>query len=43
VPKHTLEDAVRDLCIAFREGKIPNSLTDDRYVNVRTVKKASLV
>src|ERR1051325_4949336 len=38
-PKRTIEDAVRDLCKAFKAGKIPNSLTDDRYVNVRTVKK----
>ena len=22
-PKHTIEDAVRDLCAAFREGKLP--------------------
>ena len=24
-PKRTIEDAVRDLCAAFRAGKIPNS------------------
>ena len=30
VPKHTIEDAVRDLCAAFREGVIPNSMDDDR-------------
>ena len=39
VPTRTIEDAIRDLCRAFREGKLPNSLTDDRYVNVKTVKK----
>ncbi len=37
-PKHTVEDAVRDLVKAFRENKLPNSLTDDRYFNVRTMK-----
>ncbi len=37
-PKRTVEDAVRDLCRAFREGRIPDSLTDDRYFNVRTMK-----
>ena len=38
VPKHTIEDAVRDLCRAFKAGKLPNSLTDERYFNVRTMK-----
>jgi len=42
VPSRTLEDAVRDLCHAFKAGKIPNSLTDDRYFNVRTVKQIHL-
>jgi len=38
-PKHTIEQAVRDLCRAFRDGKIPNSFADDRFYNVRTLKK----
>jgi len=38
-PKHTIEEAVRDLCRAFRDGKIPNSFSDDRFYNVRTLKK----
>lgn len=38
-PKRTIEDAVRDLCRAFREGKLPNSLTDDRYYNVKVLKE----
>jgi len=38
-PKHTIEEAVRDLCRAFRDGKIPNSFGDDRFYNVRTLKK----
>ncbi|MEC9165795.1 MAG: SDR family oxidoreductase, partial [Pseudomonadota bacterium] len=33
-PKRSVEDAVRDLCRAFKDGKIPNSFDDDRYVNV---------
>lgn len=41
-PKRSIEDAVRDLCVAFREGKLPNSLNDDNYVNVKAVKKAGL-
>jgi nucleoside-diphosphate-sugar epimerase len=41
-PKRSIEDAVRDLCHAFRDGRLPNSLDDDRYFNVRTVKSLSL-
>jgi nucleoside-diphosphate-sugar epimerase len=41
-PKRTIEDAVRDLCRAFKEGKFRNSLSDDNYVNVRAVKKLAL-
>lgn len=37
-PKHSVEDAVRDLCKAFREGKLSNSFDDDQYYNVRTMK-----
>lgn len=43
VPKRTVQDAVRDLCRAFRIGKIPNPLTDIRYYNVKTVQAAELV
>jgi nucleoside-diphosphate-sugar epimerase len=42
-PKRTIEDAVRDLCHAFREGKFTDSLTNENYVNVRAVKKRELV
>jgi len=38
-PKYSVEDAIRDLCKAFRDGKLPNSLDDDKYFNVRTMKK----
>ena len=41
-PKRSIEDAVRDLCRAFRQGKLPNSFDDDRYFNVRTVQKLNL-
>lgn len=37
-PKHTIEEAVRDLCRAFRDGRLPNSFDDDRYYNVRTMQ-----
>ena len=39
VPKYTVEDAVRDLCHAFRDNRIPNSLEDDYYFNVRRLKR----
>ena len=38
-PKYSIEDAVRGLCAAFRQGKIPGSFTDDSYYNIRTMKK----
>ena len=37
-PKRTVEDAVRDLCRAFKDGQLPGSLDDDRYFNVRRMK-----
>jgi len=37
-PRRSVEDAVRDLCQAFRDGRLPNSLEDDRYFNVRRMK-----
>jgi nucleoside-diphosphate-sugar epimerase len=38
-PKHGIEEAVRDLCRAFRAGMLPNSLTDDGYYNVKVLKR----
>jgi nucleoside-diphosphate-sugar epimerase len=38
-PKRTIEDAVRDLARAFRNHLLPNSLDDDWYFNVRTMKR----
>jgi nucleoside-diphosphate-sugar epimerase len=37
-PKHTIENAVRDLCAAFKAGKLPNSMDDTFYFNVRRLK-----
>ena len=37
-PRFTIEDAIRDLCRAFKRGDLPNSMADDRYYNVRTLK-----
>jgi nucleoside-diphosphate-sugar epimerase len=42
-PERTIEDAVGDLCRAFRAGKIRDSLTEARYYNVRTIQASRLV
>jgi nucleoside-diphosphate-sugar epimerase len=41
-PQRTIEDAIRDLCCAFKEGRFENSLINDAYVNMNTVKKLAL-
>jgi nucleoside-diphosphate-sugar epimerase len=41
-PKRTIEDAVRDLIHAFQAGKIPNSMTDNRYYNIKTMQAMNL-
>ena len=38
-PKHYVTQAIRDLHEAFKAGKIPNSMEDDSYYNVRQLKK----
>ncbi|PIR26683.1 MAG: UDP-glucose 4-epimerase [Deltaproteobacteria bacterium CG_4_10_14_0_2_um_filter_43_8] len=38
-PKRTVEDAVRDLCVAFKAGKLQNSLSDTFYYNVKRLKE----
>jgi nucleoside-diphosphate-sugar epimerase len=39
VPELTIEDAVRDLCFAFRGGKLPDSMGDPRYFNVKVMSE----
>lgn len=41
-PKHTIEDAIRDLVSAFREGKLPNSMEDSRYFNIKRMQEIDL-
>ncbi len=38
-PKHNVEDAVRDLCRAFKAEKLPDSMQDTFYFNVRRLKQ----
>ncbi|MEM6802660.1 MAG: SDR family oxidoreductase [Bacteroidota bacterium] len=42
VPKHTIGDAVKDLKKAFDEGKIPDSLSDPKYFNVKLMQDIEL-
>jgi len=41
-PKHTIEEAIRDLQKAFQEGKIPDPMTDIRYYNIKTMQAIKL-
>lgn len=38
-PSHSIEEAIRDLCHAFKDGKLPNSFDDDFYFNVKRLKR----
>lgn len=40
--KHSICDAVKDLLEAFEMDRVPNSLTDDKYFNIRTMQKIKL-
>lgn len=42
VPKRSIEDATRELCDAFRDGKIPNAMKDTRYYNIRTLQASPM-
>jgi nucleoside-diphosphate-sugar epimerase len=42
VPRHTIEDGARDLIRAFKAGKLPDSLTDIRYSNIKMMKAIDL-
>ncbi|MDA2934636.1 SDR family oxidoreductase [Acidobacteria bacterium AH-259-D05] len=41
-PRHTIEDAIRDLCAAFAGGRLPNSMNDIRYYNIKTMQARHL-
>lgn len=42
VPKHTIEEAVRDLVAAFKAGLIPEPMTDIRYYNIKLMQATHL-
>ena len=41
-PQFTVEDAVRDLVKAFGQGKLPNSMTDVNYFNIKKMQSVKL-
>lgn len=40
--KRSVEQAISDLCDAFGAGKIPNSMEDKRYYNIKTMQAVEL-
>ena len=38
----TVNDAINDLCKAFKSGLLPESFSSDKYYNVRTMKKLEI-
>ncbi len=38
-PKYTIENAVKELCDSFKKGELKNSFEDDKYFNVKRLKK----
>ena len=42
VPSHTIARAAQDLVTAFRAGRIPDSMSDPRYYNIKTMQLARL-
>jgi nucleoside-diphosphate-sugar epimerase len=38
-PKRSVNDAVKDLCEAFKSGKLPDSMNDTKYFNVQKMKE----
>ncbi len=41
-PRHTIEDAVIDLNKAFKNGLLPNSMTDSNYFNIKVMLNTGL-
>jgi len=41
--KHTIRDAVEDLCEAFDKNLLPNSLSDEMYFNIKRMQSLNLV
>ena len=42
VAQHSIREAVVDLVEAFEQNKLPNSLTDERYFNIKRMQSVQL-
>jgi nucleoside-diphosphate-sugar epimerase len=42
VPQHAISEAVADLTEGFRDGRLPDAMTDSRYYNIRVMQEARL-
>ena len=42
VPSHTIKDAIVDMKQALESGLLPNSLTDDKYFNIKRMQSEKL-
>ena len=42
VAQHSVEEAAQDLFAPFQAGKIPNSMKDIKYYNIKTMQKLHL-
>jgi len=43
VPKHSIENAVEELCAAFSRGMIPDPMTSSAYVNIKRMQEIGMV
>jgi len=39
---NTISDAINDLKLAFKRGLLPNSLTDEKYFNMKVMQSLNL-
>ena len=42
IPKRTIEDAIRDVVVALDSGKLPGSMEDEKYFNIKMMQKIDL-
>ena len=42
VAQHSIQDAVSDIRAAFERGLLPNSLSDERYFNIKKMQSINL-
>ncbi len=41
-PKFTIEDAVKELCVSFKKGQLPESFENENYFNVKKMLKLNV-